>query len=114
MAIDYKILGQSAPTSTSNADLYAVTAGRTAIVSTISVTNTTTSPATYRIFIRKATAGTPAAAAASNALVYDATVNANDFIAVTVGVTLAASDTISVQSGTANALTFQVFGSEVY
>lgn len=109
MAIAYKVLGQSAPADTSNADLYTVPIAKSAVVSTILVTNTTATAATCRIFIRVA----GAAAATSNAVVYDATVAANDFTAVTVGFTLGATDAITVQSGTANALTFQAFGSEI-
>jgi len=36
-----------------------------------------------------------------------------DFTAITVGITLSATDVLTVQSGTADALTFQAFGSEV-
>ena len=109
MATSYKILGQAAPANTSNADLYTVPASTEAVISTLLVTNTTGTDATCRIFARAA----GAAAAASNAIIYDGTVAANDFKAITVGITLAATDVISVQSGTGNALTFQAFGSEI-
>ena len=109
MATSYKILGQAAPSDTSNADLYTVPASTEAVISTLLVTNTTGTDATCRIFARVA----GAAAAASNAVIYDGTVTANDFTAITVGITLAATDVISVQSGTGSALTFQAFGSEI-
>ena len=109
MAIDYKILGQSAPANTNNADLYTVGTGKSAIVSTISVSNTTTAAATCRIFIRL----NGAAAGTANALIYDGSVSANDFTTITIGITLSAGDIISVRSGTSNALTFQAFGSEI-
>lgn len=109
MATSYKILGQSAPADTNNADLYTVPASTEAVISTLLVTNTTGTDATCRIFARVA----GAAAAASNAIIYDGTVGANDFKAITVGITLAATDVVSVQSGTGNALTFQAFGSEI-
>ena len=109
MATTYKVLGQAAPADTANADLYTVPASTEAVISTIVVSNTTAADATCRIFVRVA----GAAAAASNALVYDGSVTANDFTAVTVGITLAATDVITVQSGTADALTFQAFGSEI-
>lgn len=109
MATTYKVLGQSAPANTSNADLYTVPAATEAVISTLFVSNTTSTDATCRIFIRVG----GAAAAASNALVYDGTVAANDFVAVTTGITLAATDVITIQSGTADALTFQLFGSEI-
>lgn len=109
MATTYKILGQAAPSDTNNADLYTVPSATSAVVSTLLVTNTTGTEATCRIFARVA----GAAASTANAVVYDGPVPANDFTAITVGITLAATDVISVQSGTGNALTFQAFGSEV-
>ena len=109
MTTAYKVLGQAAPTNTSNTTLYTVPSATSAVVSTISVTNTTTTSATGRIFIRVA----GATAATSNALVYDTLFAANSVTAITVGVTLATTDVITVQTGTANALTFQAFGSEI-
>lgn len=109
MATSYKILGQAAPANTSNADLYTVPSATEAVISTLLVTNTTATDATCRIFARAA----GAAAATSNAIVYDGTVTANDFTAITVGVTLSATDILTVQSGTGSALTFQAFGSEI-
>lgn len=105
----YKVLGQSAPTDTNNANLYTVPSGRQTVVSTISVTNDTASSATFRIYIRVA----GAAAGAINALYFDAPLAANSTLLATAGITLGAGDIITVQSGTANALTFQAFGSEI-
>lgn len=109
MANAYKILGQSAPANTSNADLITVGAAKSQVVSTLVVTNTTTSAATYRVFARIA----GAAAATSNALVYDATCLPNTTVTLTLGITLAATDVITVRTDTANALTFTAFGSEI-
>lgn len=109
MATTYKILGQSAPTSTSNADLYTVGSGKSAVVSSLVINNTTASAATCRVFARIA----GATAAASNALAYDVSVAANTHMALTEGWTLAATDVVTVQTGTSNALTFTLFGSEI-
>lgn len=109
MAETIKVLGQAAPTDTNNANLYTVGTGKAAVVSTISVTNVTATEATCRVFVRVG----GAAAASSNALVYDGKVPANDLTAVTVGITLAAGDIITVRSGTGSSLTFQAFGSEI-
>lgn len=109
MATTYKILGQSAPSDTNNADLYTVPSATSAVVSTLLVTNTTATSANCRIFARQA----GAAASAANAIIFDGPVPANDFTAITVGITLAATDVLTVQTGTADALTFQAFGSEV-
>lgn len=106
----YKVLGQSAPSGTTNVDAYTVPAGRAAVISTISITNTTATAATARIFVRVA----GATAATSNAIVYDGSFAANSATALTLGITVAATDVVTVQTGTANALTFQIFGSEIY
>lgn len=109
MATTYKILGQAAPSSTANANLYTVPSATSAIVSTLTIVNTTTTAATARVFARIA----GAAAATSNAIIYDATIQANSTASFTLGMTLATTDIITVQTGTSNALTFTAFGSEI-
>lgn len=106
----YKVLGQSAPSGTTNVDAYTVPTGRAAVISTIAITNVTATAATARIFVRVA----GATAALSNSLVYDGSFAANSTTALTLGITVSATDVITVQTGTANALTFQIYGSEIY
>jgi hypothetical protein len=106
----YKVLGQAAPAGTTNVDLYTVPSGRQAVVSSLTLTNDTAIAATARIYVRVS----GAAASLSNALVYDVSVAPNAVIALTLGITLGASDVLTVQTGTANALTFMAFGQEVY
>lgn len=105
----YKILGQSAPSSTANADLITVGASKSQIISTLVIANTTTSAATARVFARIA----GAAAAASNALIYDTNIPPNSTASFTLGITLAATDVITIQTNTSNALTFTAFGTEL-
>jgi hypothetical protein len=105
----YKILGQSSPTTTSNVDLYTVPALTQSIVSTLVVTNVAAAAGTATIYIRKA----GAAAGSANTLIKAASVAVADFKAITIGLTLEAADVITVVSGTANALSFQAFGSEI-
>lgn len=109
MSNAYKILGQSAPSDTNNADLYTVPTSKSAVISTLLITNTSSAVSTCRIYARQG----GAAAATSNAIIYDGQIAANDFKAVTVGITLAAGDILTVQSGAGDSLTFQAFGSEV-
>lgn len=109
MPTNYKILGQLAPTNTSDANLYTVPASTQTVVSTISITNDTATSATFRVYIRQ----NGAAVGAVNALYFDAPLGANSTLLVTSGLTLSAGDIITVRSGTANAFTFQAFGSEV-
>lgn len=108
MPTTFKVLGQAAPANTSNADLYTVGAGKSAIVSTLTITNDTGTAATARIYVRVG----GAAASTTNALVYDTTFAANSVTGLTLGITLAATDVLTVQTGTANALTFMAFGQE--
>jgi hypothetical protein len=112
MATAYKILGQQAPSAiypSTTADLYTVPASTSAVISTISVTNTTATAATAYVWVRQAAA----AIATGNAILYATSIPANSVTAVTIGVTLATTDKLTVGSGTANALTFQAFGSEI-
>lgn len=109
MATTYKVLGQAAPADTNNADLYTVPSATQAVVSTINVANVTATDTTFSIHVRVA----GAAVANSNALAKDITLGANSIFSATQGLTLGATDVITVQSGTADAITFQAFGSEV-
>jgi glucose-6-phosphate dehydrogenase assembly protein OpcA len=108
MASTYKVLAQSAPSATTNTDVYTVGSGKSAVVSTITVCNRAASSATYRIAIRVA----GATIANEDYLAYDSTVPANDSIALTLGVTLAATDVVTVYASTAN-LSFNLFGAEI-
>ena len=102
-----KVLGQSNPSATTLTTLYTVPSSKEAVVSTISVANLTATAATFRIAVR------PAGASIANQhyIGYDITVGASDSTLITVGLTLAATDVISVYASTAN-LVFQAFGDE--
>jgi hypothetical protein len=108
MASTYKVLAQSAPSATTNTDVYTVGSGKSAVVSTITVCNRAASSATYRIAVR------PLGATIANQhyIVYDSTVPANDTINLTIGVTLAATDVVTVYASTAN-FSFNLFGAEI-
>lgn len=109
MPFFYRILGQSAPANTSITNAYTVPTGREAIISNIAVANVTGTAALYEIYIRI----NGAAASAANALVFDASAAPNSTTMIQGSITLSAGDIISVQTATANAITFHVFGSEV-
>jgi len=108
MATTYKVLGQTNPAATTATTLYTVPSATQAVVSTIVIANLTTSSATFRISVR------PAGAAQTNAMyvAYDVTVAASDSTALTLGITLGATDVITVYGSTAN-LSFTAFGSEI-
>jgi len=107
MATTYKVLGQSNPAATTNTDLYTVPASTQTVVSTITVANLGTT-GTFRVAIRPA----GAAIVAQHFVVYDATLNANDSITLTLGVTLGATDVITVRASNTS-FAFQAFGSEI-
>lgn len=108
MPAAYKVLGQSNPSATTLTTLYTVPASTSSIVSTISVCNTTSSAATYRIAIRPA----GASIATQHYVVYDAAVAANDTVLLTLGLTLATTDVVSVYSS-ATSVVFQAHGTEI-
>jgi len=108
MATIYKILGQSAPAATTEVDLYTVPAATDAVVSTITVCNRGTASGTYRIYV--AVAG--AAAANQQYLVYDANLAAKATVALTLGITLDATDKLRVYASTAD-FSFNAFGSQI-
>jgi hypothetical protein len=108
MALTYKVLAQSAPSATTATDVYTVGSGKQAIVSTITVANRSAIARSYRIAIR------PAGATLANQhyVAYDVTLAPSDTTALTLGITLAATDVITVYASTAD-LSFNVFGSEI-
>lgn len=108
MSTAFKVLGQSNPAATTATTLYTVPASTSTVVSTLVVCNQAASPATYRIAIRPAGAGL----AAAHYFAYDSVVNQNDSIILTLGITLATTDVITVYASTAT-LSFQAYGSEL-
>jgi hypothetical protein len=108
MPITYKVLGQSAPSATTATTLYTVPAATSAIVSTITISNRAGTSGSYRIAIR------PAAAtlADQHYLAYDVVIAANDTTALTLGISLATTDVITVYASSAS-FSFNVFGSEI-
>jgi hypothetical protein len=93
---------------TALATLYTVPAATSTVVSTITISNRSTATRTYRIAIR------PAGAAIDNKhyIAYDVNVLANDTTALTLGVTLAATDVVSVYAS-GSEVAFSLFGSEI-
>ena len=86
--------------------LYSTPVLNQTVVSTVSVTNQTTSAAQYRIAASATT--TPAL---SEMLVFDGTVAANDTITLTLGITLDATKKLMVNANSPE-ITFAAFGSE--
>ena len=104
----YKVLGQAAPSATTNTDVYTSPAATQSVVSTITIANRAATASTFRLAIR------PAGAAIANQhyIAYDVPVAGNDSTNLTLGVTLAATDVVTVYCGTAN-FSVSVFGSQI-
>jgi hypothetical protein len=109
MAINYKVLGQAHPAGTADTTLYTTPSATETIVSTLTITNVTGSAANARVYVGVA----GATVAVSNAILYDVSLAANSVAAFTLGLTLAATDVITVRSSVGASLTFQLFGSEI-
>lgn len=109
MATTYKVLGQTQGTAavTTYATAYTVPASTSAVISTITICNQTSTDRTYRVAV--ASGATPSTA---EFIVYDATVSGNDTVTLTLGLTLEATKRIVVSSS-ANTTSFGVFGSEI-
>lgn len=108
MATTYKVLGQVNPSATTATTLYTVPSTTSTVVSTITVCNQASSAATFRIAVRPA----GATLAAQHYIVYGATVPASDTTTLTLGLTLATTDVVTVYASSAN-LSFNAFGSEI-
>ena len=108
MATTYKVLAQSNPSATTATTLYTVPSSTSTVVSTLTVANLGGSAATHPISVR------PAGEAQANKhyIAYDVTVGANDTTTLTLGMTLATTDVVTVYASTAN-LAFNLFGSEI-
>jgi hypothetical protein len=108
MATTYKVLGQNAPSATTATTLYTVPAATSAVISTLVVANRAATGATYRISVR------PGGASQANQhyIAFDVAVGAADSTTLTLGLTLAATDVVTVYASTAD-ISFNLFGSEI-
>jgi len=108
MPTNYKVLGQLAPSATTATTLFTVPSATEVIVSSLVVTNRGAVGGTYRIAVRP----NGATLAAEHYIAFDVTLAANSFVSLTIGMTLDASDVITIQASTAD-FSFSAFGSTV-
>lgn len=108
MAIAYKVLGQVAPSATTPTAVYTVPSATEAIVSSVTVCNRAGTAGTYRLAVR------PDGAVLANQhyIVYDASIDANDTIVLTIGLTLDAADVLEAYASSAD-MSFNAYGSEI-
>jgi len=108
MATTYKVLGQSNPSATTATALYTVPSSTSTIVSTVTICNQAATAGSFRIAVRPA----GASLAATHYVAYDVPIAANDTTALTLGITLATTDVITVYASSST-ISFSAFGSEI-
>lgn len=108
MAVSYKVLGQLAPSADTNSTLYTVPANTQAIISTLNICNQGNTDATFKIAVRPSGQSLDP----RHYIAFGTTVASSDAISLTIGMTLAASDVVTVNANTGN-LSFTAFGSEI-
>lgn len=107
MAFTYKVLGQLEPAATTLSTLYTVPAATSTVCSTLVICNKGLSTP-VRVAIRPA----GASIVDQHYILYDTWVNANDSMMLTIGISLATTDVVSVYAGTGD-VSFNLFGSEI-
>jgi hypothetical protein len=108
MANVYKVLAQSNPSATTATTLYTVPSSTSSVISTITVCNQTASAGSFRIAVRPA----GASLAAEHYVAYDVAIAANDTTALTLGLTLATTDIVTIYASSAT-MSFNAYGSEI-
>ena len=108
MASAYSVLGQSAPSAATLTTLYTVPGATQAVISSILVCNRSATATTFRIAVR------PAGAGISNEhyIAYDHEILGNEAFDWTVGLSLEATDVLSVYNTDATC-SFQAHGVEI-
>ena len=107
MATTRKVLGQSNPSAATLTTLYTVPASTDAVCSSIVVCNRSATKTTFRVAVR------PLGASISDEhyLFYDVEIRGNDTFVATIGITLEATDVVSVYATNAT-LSFNLFGQQ--
>lgn len=109
MASNYKVLGQAAPVLGVDTIIYTVPASSSAVVSTVSICNRS-SNAVSMIDIAVVRSGETLSA--KHYIAFQQFIQSRSSINKTLGITLAAGDTIVVNSDSGNE-SFSVFGNEI-
>ena len=108
MATTYKVLGQSNPSATTATTLYTVPSATSTVLSTATICNQASTAGTFRLAVRPA----GASLAAQHYIAYDTPIAANDTVALTLGMTLATTDVVTIYASSAT-MSFAAFGSEI-
>jgi len=116
----YKVLGmtgaagatgngaQQLSAANTNYNLYTVPSATQTVVSTITICNQASTAATFNVLVRPAGASSDT----RHYIAYGTPIAGNDTIALTLGITLATTDVITINAS-ATTLSFAAFGSEI-
>ncbi len=107
--VQYKVLGQSTPTATTETNLYTVPLGRAGVVSSVVVCNRGVSTETFRISISVAGGVT----GNKDYIYYNVEVPSQNTFVATIGLTLSATDIVRIYASSGN-LSFSLYGSEIF
>lgn len=105
--MSYKVLGQVVPAATTATTLYTVPSGKEAVASTLAICNRGATAGSYRLAVRPS----GAALADSHYVSYDMSLPGNGSDFLTLGLTLTATDVVTVYASNGN-FTFSLFGDE--
>lgn len=110
MATSYKPLGQLDLTTATLTTLYTCPSSTETVISTVILANRSSSADTFRLAVRP----DGEAIADKHYVAYDVPVAANDSTTLTLGITLEATDVLSVAAGgTASLMSVNAFGAEI-
>ena len=108
MTTELKVLGQSAPSAATLTTLYTVPGSTQVSGSSLIVCNRSATATSFRVAIRPAGAGI----SDEHYIYYDVAIPGNDTFIATIGMSLEATDVISVYATLAT-LSFNFFGQEI-
>lgn len=108
MATTYKVLGQSKPSASTATTLYTCPSATLTVISSLTVCNQAATSGTFRIAIRP----NGATLSGEHFIAFDAPIGATSFVSLTLGLTIDASDVVTVLASSSD-ISFNAFGSEI-
>ncbi len=108
MPIAYKVLGQSAPSATTNTTIYTCPAATQMVSSSVVICNRGAAAGSFRIAVRP----NGNALANQHYIAYDSPILGNETVSFSIGMTVDADDLVVVYASSAD-MTFTLFGSEI-
>ena len=108
MTVTYKVLGQANPSANTPVTLYTSTSTFGTVISTLAICNVGNTATTFNAAVRIGGAST----STQQYFAYNTPLPANDTISMTIGITMAITDVLTVSS-TSSFVAFNLFGSEI-